>query len=54
MDIMIGSNSLRNTSGVFVAHGQEQMRVELGETDDHRGRRVLEQGVGRERDRLAR
>lgn len=35
MDIVIGSNTLRNTSGVFIAHGQEQVRVELGESDSH-------------------
>ena len=33
MDILIGSNTLRNTNGVFFAHGQDQVRIEFEETD---------------------
>lgn len=33
MDINIGSNKLRNTNGVMTAHGQELIRVEVGESD---------------------
>ena len=33
MDVLIGSNTLRNTNGVFFAHGQDQVRIEVGETD---------------------
>ena len=33
MDINIGSNKLRNTNGIFTAHNQELIRVEVGETD---------------------
>jgi hypothetical protein len=28
MDIELGSNTLRNTNGVFIAHGKEQVRIE--------------------------
>lgn len=28
MDIVIGTNRLRNTNGVMIAHGQEQLRIE--------------------------
>ena len=31
MDIVIGSNVLRNTNGVVTAHGQQQLCVEVGE-----------------------
>ncbi|MCA9472076.1 MAG: hypothetical protein MRJ96_01650 [Nitrospirales bacterium] len=31
MDIMIGSNVLRNTNGIVTAHGHEHVRIELGE-----------------------
>ena len=34
MDIMIGTNLLRNTNGIFLAHGEEQLRVEVGEGND--------------------
>ena len=30
---MIGSNLLRNTNGVFTAHGKEQLRIEVGKDD---------------------
>lgn len=33
VDITIGSNTLRNTNGIFTAHGQDLLRVELGESD---------------------
>ena len=33
MDIHIGTNTLRNTNGIFSAHGQELVRVELSESD---------------------
>ncbi|UCE63883.1 MAG: hypothetical protein JSU59_01620 [Nitrospirota bacterium] len=33
MDINIGLNTLRNTNGVFTAHGQELIRLEVGESD---------------------
>lgn len=29
MDIQLGTNILRNTNGTFLAHGQEQLRIEL-------------------------
>lgn len=29
VDIVIGSNTLRNTNGVFLAHGEELLRVEF-------------------------
>lgn len=29
----MGSNTLRNTNGIFMAHGQELIRVEVGESD---------------------
>ena len=32
MDIKIGSNTLRNTNGIFTAHGQELLRVEVGDS----------------------
>jgi hypothetical protein len=35
VDIQIGSNTLRNTNGLFSAHGQELIRVEMGESDGH-------------------
>ena len=28
MDIQLGTNTLRNTNGTFVAHGKEQLRIE--------------------------
>lgn len=28
MDIQLGTNILRNTSGIFLAHGKEQLRIE--------------------------
>ncbi len=28
MDIELGKNTLRNTDGVFIAHGKEQLRIE--------------------------
>ncbi len=28
MDIELGTNTLRNTNGVFIAHGKEQLRIE--------------------------
>lgn len=28
MDIQLGTNTLRNTNGTFLAHGQEQLRIE--------------------------
>ena len=28
MDIQLGTNTLRNTNGIFVAHGKEQLRIE--------------------------
>ncbi|MCA9498139.1 MAG: hypothetical protein KC588_02985 [Nitrospira sp.] len=28
MDIELGTNTLRNTDGVFMAHGKEQLRIE--------------------------
>ncbi|WP_447970816.1 hypothetical protein [Nitrospira sp. M1] len=31
MDIVIGSNVLRNTNGVMTAHGQQQLHVEIQE-----------------------
>ena len=33
MDILIGSNQLRNTNGIFVAQEQEFIKLELGEND---------------------
>ena len=33
MDILIGSNQLRNTNGTFVAQEQEFIKLELGEND---------------------
>ena len=42
MDILIGSNTLRNTNGLFVAHGQEQVHIEVGETD---GQPILTMGL---------
>lgn len=33
MDIQLGTNTLRNTNGTFVAHGQEQLRIELSEDE---------------------
>ena len=33
MDIQLGTNTLRNTNGTFVAHGKEQLRIELLEED---------------------
>lgn len=29
MDIQLGTNLLRNTNGTFLAHGREQLRIEL-------------------------
>ena len=34
MDILIGSNQLRNTNGTFVAQEQEFIKLELGENDE--------------------
>ena len=34
MDILIGSNQLRNTNGIFVAQEQEFIKLELGENDE--------------------
>ena len=31
MDIRLGTNTLRNSSGVFLDQGKEQLRIELGE-----------------------
>ena len=42
MDINIGSNTLRNTNGIFTAHGQELLRVEVGESD---GQLLLTMGM---------
>ncbi len=42
MDINIGSNRLRNTNGVVTAHGQELIRVEVGESD---GQLLLTMGM---------
>ena len=28
MDVQLGTNTLRNTNGTFVAHGKEQLRIE--------------------------
>ncbi len=42
MDINIGSNTLRNTNGIFTAHGQELLRVEVGESD---GELLLTMGI---------
>ena len=28
MDIELGTNTLRNTNGIFMAHGKEQLRIE--------------------------
>ncbi len=33
MDIQLGTNTLRNTSGIFLAHGKEQLRIELLEDE---------------------
>ena len=33
VDINIGTNTLRNTNGVFTAHGQELIRLEVGESE---------------------
>lgn len=33
MDILIGSNQLRNTNGIFVAQEQEFIKLELGENE---------------------
>ena len=35
MDIVIGSNVLRNTNGIVTAHGQEQVRIEFEKETDH-------------------
>ena len=29
MDIQLGTNTLRNTNGTMIAHGKEQLRIEL-------------------------
>jgi hypothetical protein len=42
VDINIGSNTLRNTNGIFTAHGQELLRVEVGESD---GQLLLTMGM---------
>jgi len=42
LDIKIGSNTLRNTNGIFTAHGQELLRVEVGESD---GELLLTMGI---------
>ena len=33
MDIQLGTNTLRNTNGTFLAHGKEQLRIEWVEED---------------------
>ena len=33
MDIQLGTNTLRNTNGTFLAHGKEQLRIEWLEAD---------------------
>ncbi|MDH4192702.1 MAG: hypothetical protein OEY80_00080 [Nitrospirota bacterium] len=35
MDIELGTNILRNTNGVFIAHGKEQLRIEWLEEKKH-------------------
>ena len=35
MDIVIGSNVLRNTNGVVTAHGQQLLHVEVEKDDSH-------------------
>lgn len=42
VDIHIGSNTLRNTNGVFFAHGQELVRLEVGESN---GQLLLSMGL---------
>jgi hypothetical protein len=42
VDINIGSNTLRNTNGIVTAHGQELIRVEVGESD---GQLLLTMGM---------
>ncbi len=55
MDIELGKNTLRNTNGVFIAHGEEQARIEWVEEEK---RLVLSMGIfmptGTEVARLAR
>lgn len=34
MDISIGSNQLRNTSGIFVAQGQEFIKIEIDKNNE--------------------
>ena len=34
MDIELGKNTLRNTDGVFIAHGKEQLRIEWLEEEN--------------------
>jgi hypothetical protein len=34
MDIELGTNTLQNTNGVFVAHGKEQLRIEWLEDEN--------------------
>ncbi len=33
MDIQLGTNTLRNTNGTFLAHGKEQLRIEWLKAD---------------------
>lgn len=42
MDIQLGTNTLRNTNGVFLAHGKEQLRIGWRESD---GTLILNMGV---------
>lgn len=42
MDIQLGTNTLRNTNGVFLAHGKEQLRIDCRAGD---GKLVLNMGV---------
>ncbi len=42
MDIELGTNTLRNTDGVFIAHGKEQLRIEWLEEEK---RLALSMGV---------
>jgi hypothetical protein len=42
MDIQLGTNTLRNTNGVFMAHGMEQLRIGRRESD---GSLTLTMGV---------
>ncbi len=37
MDIELGKNTLRNTNGIFMAHGKEQLRIEWLEEEKKLG-----------------